>query len=95
MQLVDNIITSPPSLNPEMAQVLDWHKSMVGGMLLSVRLIFGEESANVVREALDRATFERHGAKLDLSTALINSAAESGILKEWLYQNRDWAPPAE
>jgi hypothetical protein len=93
MQLAESIATAPPSLNPDFERVMDFHKTMLAGIRLTISALYGNAIANAMFDAIKKVMKERHGMEFDMTPSVLNSAAETGAFKEWIFQDRSWDPP--
>jgi hypothetical protein len=92
--LVCAVSQAPASLDPDFERVQDMHRSVYGGLMMAAQLLLGKDGYEILKMTLDSALKEKFGAPPDMSPSVLGTAAETGILKQWLYADRSaWNRP--
>ena len=95
MTMAADVAQTPPSLNPDFEKIQDMSKNMIGGIRLAVTILFGKEASEDIFTAVNAALIAQLGYEPNLTPSLFLTAADTGVMKDWLYQDRTWRPPSQ
>jgi len=92
--LVCAVSEDPASLDADFERVQDMQCSVYGGLMMAAQFLLGKDAYSIIKMTLDSALEEKFWATPDMSPSVLATAAETGILKQWIYADRSaWNRP--
>jgi hypothetical protein len=87
------ITTMAPTLNENVERLRDFDKTMVSGIYLGIRSMFGDEEYAMLREVIEKVYRDQHGPLPDMNPRVVTDGAVSGVFKSQIYGDLGWNTP--